>query len=57
MKQAIYIFSVYIGVVAFFTLINFRQTVESSLAISLLAMLTTGAIIFAVDKKEENGNL
>ena len=57
MKQAIYIFSVYIGVVAFFTLINFRQTVESSLAIGLLAVLATGAIIFAVDKKEENGNL
>ena len=57
MKQAIYIFSVYIGVVAFFTLINFRQTVEFSLAISLLAILTTGAIIFAMEKKGENSNL
>jgi hypothetical protein len=55
MKQAIYIFSLYIGVVTFFTLSNFRQTMEISLSFSLLAMLITGAIIFAANKSEEKG--
>jgi hypothetical protein len=57
MKQAIYIFSVYVGVVAFFTLSYFRQTIEVSLSVSLLAMLMTGTIIFAADKSEENRQL
>lgn len=53
MKQAIYIFSLYIGVVTFFTLSYFRQTMEISLLVSLLAVLVTGVIIFAVNKSEE----
>ena len=57
MKQAIYIFSIYIGVVAFFTLINFRHPMEFSLAVSLSAILVTAGIIFAVEKRDESGNL
>jgi hypothetical protein len=55
MKQAIYIFSLYIGVVTFFTLSNFRQTMEISLSASLLAMLVTSVIIFAANKSEGKG--
>ncbi|MGE5465354.1 MAG: hypothetical protein ACM3PB_00475 [Betaproteobacteria bacterium] len=53
MKQAIYIFSLYIGVVTFFTLSYFRQMMEISLSVSLLAILVTGAIIFAANKSAE----
>jgi hypothetical protein len=53
MKQAIYIFSLYIGVVSFFTLSYFRQTMEISLSVSFLAMLITGTIIFVANKGEE----
>ena len=53
MKQAIYIFSMYIGVVTFYTLSYFRQTMEISLSVSLLAMLTTGGVIFAANRNEE----
>lgn len=53
MKQAIYIFSLYIGVVTFFTLSYFRQTTEISLSVSLLAMLITGAIVFTANTSEE----
>ena len=35
MKQAIYIFSIYIGVVTFYTLSYFRQTMEISLSASI----------------------
>ncbi len=53
MKQAIYIFCLYVGVVAFFTLTHFRQSAEISLLISALAMLFTGAIIYVANKSEE----
>jgi hypothetical protein len=57
MKQAIYIFSLYIGLVTFFTLSYFRQTMEISLSVSLMAMLITGAIIFAANKSVEKRQL
>ena len=56
MKQAIYIFSMYIGVVTFYTLSYFRQTMEISLSASLLAMLITGGVIFALTGTKRNGN-
>jgi 4-hydroxybenzoate polyprenyltransferase len=53
MKQAIYIFSLYIGAVTFFTLSYFGQAAEISLSIALLVILATGAIIYAANKSEE----
>ncbi len=53
MKQAIYIFCLYIGAVAFFTLSYFGQATEISLSVSLLAILVTGAIVYAANKSEE----
>jgi hypothetical protein len=54
MKQAIYIFSMYIGAVTFFTLSYFGQDTETSLLISLLTILVTAAIVYAANKSEEN---
>jgi hypothetical protein len=53
MKQAIYIFSLYIGAVTFFTLSYFGQAAEISLSASLLVILVTGTIIFAANKSED----
>jgi uncharacterized integral membrane protein len=53
MKQAIYIFSLYIGAVTFYTLSYFGQANEFSLSVSLLAMLITGTIIYAANKNEQ----
>jgi hypothetical protein len=54
MKQAIYIFSLYIGAVTFFTLSYFGQATEMSLLISLLVIIATGVIIYAANMSEEN---
>jgi hypothetical protein len=53
MKQAIYIFSLYIGAVTFFTLSYFGQATEISLSVTLLVILSTGAMIYAANKSEE----
>jgi hypothetical protein len=53
MKQAIYIFSLYIGAVTFFTLTYFGRGTELSLAIAILATLGTGVIVYAANRNEE----
>jgi hypothetical protein len=52
MKQAIYIFSLYIGVVTFFTLSSFGIATDLSMAVALLAILGSCAIIYTANKNE-----
>jgi hypothetical protein len=53
MKQAIYIFSLYIGVVTFFTLSYFGQATDICLLAAILAILSTGTLIYAANEGEE----
>ena len=52
MKQAIYIFSLYIGAIFFYTLAFFRQPAEISLSIAILAVLITGGIVYTSEKSD-----
>jgi ABC-type sugar transport system permease subunit len=53
MKQAIYIFSLYIGAVAFFTLYCFGQAAEISLMISSFVALITVACIRVANRGDD----
>ena len=51
MKQAIYIFSLYIGAVVFFTLYIFGETADLSLMYASFAALITLATIWVANKR------
>lgn len=54
MKKAIYIFSLYTGSVAFFTLFFFQASLEVNLTVTLLAVLLTGVVVFLANRHESN---
>ncbi len=53
MKQAIYIFCFYIGIVTFVTLTLFRGPVEINVSISIIATLVIAAVLFLLARTKE----
>jgi hypothetical protein len=53
MKQAIYIFCFYIGLITFLTLTLFRGPLEVNVAISLLAAAIVAGILFQMARDKE----
>ncbi|MGA9140761.1 MAG: hypothetical protein WBZ29_11085 [Methanocella sp.] len=53
MKQAIYIFCLYIGIITFLTLTLFREPLEVNVAISLTAALIIAGILFLLARNKE----
>ena len=53
MKQAIYIFSLYIGAVVFFTLYIFGEAADISLMCGSFAALITLALVWMANKSDD----
>jgi hypothetical protein len=53
MKQAIYIFCLYIGLITFLTLTLFREPLEVNVTISIVAALIIAGILLVLARNKE----
>jgi hypothetical protein len=53
MKQAIYIFCIYIGLITFLTLTLFQESLEVNVTGSIVAALIIAGTLFALVRKKE----
>ena len=54
MKQAIYIFCLYIGLITFLTLTLFREPLEFNVAVSLFAALAIAGTLFVIARGKKD---
>ncbi|OPY26606.1 MAG: hypothetical protein A4E28_02393 [Methanocella sp. PtaU1.Bin125] len=55
MKQAIYIFCLYIGVATFLTLTLFRNSIEINMTVSIIAALVIAGMLLLLSRKSNAG--
>lgn len=55
MKQAIYIFCLYIGLATFLTLTLFRSSIEINVAISFVAAMVIAGILLVLSRRSNAG--
>jgi hypothetical protein len=53
MKQAIYIFCLYVGIITFLTLTLFQESLEFNVTVSIVAALIIAGTLFALVRKRE----